>query len=449
MSRVQKMNMQIDISSHVDDYESEMSDEFQFDSDFADESEKEQEQEKDEDEEMVDETEQDDDEDEVKAVKKAYRKITNAQENRSVFLEKLEESQYPIQKNSQVITFRIREMKSKEDEISKQIDIARNNFHRHLEEIANLSAKIKLLEEIVPSFEGDIERLEEDYREVNQKIKKLINQSSTIEKLVSNINKKKEKINSTEMSLEDKVKKGDIVSWSKNDIGLLLESLKLEKWLNPMKKFYGSKFGLQVFCEHDSIRRLTCLYSGFTRMKYGEAKYLSLVVESIKDKKVIPKCINDIDLDEKKMQYWTIENVKNYFILNGMPELADHLSQLKVNGLVLINTTDEVLENLGSSKSLVKDFEKFLQRPDGSFSTLELEYPPDDLLCPITGSVMENPVIALDGFTYEKENIERYLLQNYNRSPTTGSTIEAIFEPNIEMQEKCRKWKRLRASKKL
>ena len=47
---------------------------------------------------------------------------------------------------------------------------------------------------------------------------------------------------------------------------------------------------------------------------------------------------------------------------------------------------------------------------------------PETLICPITTLVMVDPVVAADGFTYEREAIERWL-ENHNSSPTTNAAL--------------------------
>ena len=49
---------------------------------------------------------------------------------------------------------------------------------------------------------------------------------------------------------------------------------------------------------------------------------------------------------------------------------------------------------------------------------------PPSLLCPITQEVMVEPVIASDGFTYERSAIERWLdMGPDRRSPTTNAPL--------------------------
>ena len=54
---------------------------------------------------------------------------------------------------------------------------------------------------------------------------------------------------------------------------------------------------------------------------------------------------------------------------------------------------------------------------------------PNEFLCPISQTIMKNPVIAFDGITYEKENIIKYLNDNVNG--TMPNSNEKIC--NVEM----------------
>lgn len=57
------------------------------------------------------------------------------------------------------------------------------------------------------------------------------------------------------------------------------------------------------------------------------------------------------------------------------------------------------------------------------------EFDFEELYCPITGSIFLDPVITEDGFTYEKEAIEKWFTTN-NRSPTTNLVINKRLFPN-------------------
>ena len=60
--------------------------------------------------------------------------------------------------------------------------------------------------------------------------------------------------------------------------------------------------------------------------------------------------------------------------------------------------------------------------------------PAPDLLCPITGKLIVEPVIASDGCTYDKASLMNYIAQHGLVSPMDGiTTIEERFFPNVGM----------------
>lgn len=54
--------------------------------------------------------------------------------------------------------------------------------------------------------------------------------------------------------------------------------------------------------------------------------------------------------------------------------------------------------------------------------------------CPITGEVMLDPVITMDGYTYERAAIETWF-QSSDRSPMTNLSISATLVPNIAIRQ--------------
>ncbi|EKX49667.1 hypothetical protein GUITHDRAFT_135841 [Guillardia theta CCMP2712] len=51
---------------------------------------------------------------------------------------------------------------------------------------------------------------------------------------------------------------------------------------------------------------------------------------------------------------------------------------------------------------------------------------PDEFLCPITLEPMSNPVLAADGFSYEKEAMEEWLALGHRSSPKTGAPLSHL-----------------------
>lgn len=61
----------------------------------------------------------------------------------------------------------------------------------------------------------------------------------------------------------------------------------------------------------------------------------------------------------------------------------------------------------------------------------ELVAPPTDLLvCPLSRKRFEQPVVAADGYTYEKDELAAWVLLHGRFSPITGSPMSAILLPN-------------------
>ena len=59
---------------------------------------------------------------------------------------------------------------------------------------------------------------------------------------------------------------------------------------------------------------------------------------------------------------------------------------------------------------------------------------PPQFLCPILQDVMEDPVVAMDGHTYERAAIETWF-QTSDRSPMTNLAIPPVLVPNIAMRQ--------------
>jgi hypothetical protein len=66
--------------------------------------------------------------------------------------------------------------------------------------------------------------------------------------------------------------------------------------------------------------------------------------------------------------------------------------------------------------------------------------PPAYFICPITAAVMKDPVVATDGFTYERSAIARWLQQGMRRSPMTNKPMETLLVPNHSLRSSIMEW---------
>ena len=65
---------------------------------------------------------------------------------------------------------------------------------------------------------------------------------------------------------------------------------------------------------------------------------------------------------------------------------------------------------------------------------------PDALMCPISHGRMVNPVLASDGFTYEKLAIQKWLGNGNSTSPMTRKVMNTTLTPNQAMKTRIQEW---------
>ena len=68
--------------------------------------------------------------------------------------------------------------------------------------------------------------------------------------------------------------------------------------------------------------------------------------------------------------------------------------------------------------------------------------PPDEYVCPITHELMVKPVVASDGFSYERSAIEDWVLHK-RTSPKTNGLIQDMFFDNHNLRHAIEEWKLL------
>jgi U-box domain len=66
---------------------------------------------------------------------------------------------------------------------------------------------------------------------------------------------------------------------------------------------------------------------------------------------------------------------------------------------------------------------------------------PPDFMCPLSLSIMEEPVMASDGHTYERENIQKWIDQK-KISPITRAELLPHFFPNLLLKNQIDDWKK-------
>ena len=64
---------------------------------------------------------------------------------------------------------------------------------------------------------------------------------------------------------------------------------------------------------------------------------------------------------------------------------------------------------------------------------------PPEFCCPISLLHMVNPVVAMDGFTYERSQILRWL-HTHGTSPCTRQHMLTVLSPNVQLRDRIAAW---------
>jgi hypothetical protein len=128
--------------------------------------------------------------------------------------------------------------------------------------------------------------------------------------------------------------------------------------------------------------------------------------------------------EKKEMYYiyYKINTFINDYYKNWSP--ADRLKNFCNNLLIMINELENKIINL--------DITEYNQEI------------PDELTDKVfTMTIYNDPVVAVDGFTYEKASITKWF-NSSNKSPMTGQVLETLkLYPNYDMRFRCIEWKEI------
>jgi hypothetical protein len=123
--------------------------------------------------------------------------------------------------------------------------------------------------------------------------------------------------------------------------------------------------------------------------------------------------------------------------------LSEWMGRLKEAGLdspsVMVHMTDDDMKELGMSLAERVKFRHCIRDIRENLETTEEYSPfdnvPDEFLCPITRSVMIDPVVTMDGHTYDREAIARWL-HDSDRSPMTNRPLSSKqLIPNLTLKK--------------
>ncbi|NXR03341.1 WSDU1 protein, partial [Sagittarius serpentarius] len=113
-----------------------------------------------------------------------------------------------------------------------------------------------------------------------------------------------------------------------------------------------------------------------------------------------------------------------------------------IDGKELLNLTKESLtaelkiESLGLRSKILQKIEELRTKTLSVSVTV-----PDEFLCPITRELMKDPVIAADGYSYEKEAMENWISTKRRSSPMTNLPLPSLMlTPNRTLKMAISRW---------
>ncbi|CAH1775586.1 unnamed protein product [Owenia fusiformis] len=130
----------------------------------------------------------------------------------------------------------------------------------------------------------------------------------------------------------------------------------------------------------------------------------------------------------KDFTKWKVEDVCKWLAEIGLTQYQENFKKNAIDGTELKTLNDTTLNSalgigaLGHRNKILRSIQRILEHP--YVQPLELDAGvPDEYLCPITREVMRDPVIASDGYTYERSALESWVKSGKSRSPMTNAPL--------------------------
>ncbi|XP_012310294.1 WD repeat, SAM and U-box domain-containing protein 1 isoform X3 [Aotus nancymaae] len=139
---------------------------------------------------------------------------------------------------------------------------------------------------------------------------------------------------------------------------------------------------------------------------------------------------------------WSEKDVSTWLCAQGLKDLVGIFKMNNIDGKELLNLTKESLaddlkiESLGLRSKVLRKIEELRTRVKSLSSEI-----PDEFICPITRELMKDPVIASDGYSYEKEAMENWISTKKRTSPMTNLVLSSVvLTPNRTLKMAINRW---------
>uniref|UniRef100_A0A3B4F1W1 WD repeat, SAM and U-box domain-containing protein 1 n=1 Tax=Pundamilia nyererei TaxID=303518 RepID=A0A3B4F1W1_9CICH len=137
---------------------------------------------------------------------------------------------------------------------------------------------------------------------------------------------------------------------------------------------------------------------------------------------------------------WSEDDVQTWLRDEGLVELVGVFKANNIDGPELSQLNKETaaelgIESVGLRGRLLRRIEALKAEQNGSEA-------PDEFMCPITRELMKDPVIAADGYSYERESIESWIRGKNKTSPMTNLPLQTtLLTPNRSLKMAITRWK--------
>ncbi|NXL87794.1 WSDU1 protein, partial [Alectura lathami] len=142
------------------------------------------------------------------------------------------------------------------------------------------------------------------------------------------------------------------------------------------------------------------------------------------------------------VENWSEDDVSAWLCAQGLADLVGLFKANNIDGRELLNLTKESLtnelkiESLGLRSKILQKIEELRMKMVSASAPV-----PDEFLCPITRELMKDPVIAADGYSYEKEAMENWISSKRRSSPMTNLPLHTLMlTPNRTLKMAISRW---------
>ncbi|NXY87717.1 WSDU1 protein, partial [Alcedo cyanopectus] len=156
-----------------------------------------------------------------------------------------------------------------------------------------------------------------------------------------------------------------------------------------------------------------------------------------------PSAGNTVEKEPRvPVEDWSEDDVSAWLRAQGLEEFVGLFKKNNIDGKELLNLTTESLanelkiESLGLRSKVLHKIEELREKTICAAGAA-----PDEFLCPITRELMKDPVIAADGYSYEKEAMENWLSTQRRSSPMTNLPLPSLLlTPNRTLKMAISRW---------